>query len=434
MGSSERIGDMNKFYHGDCLFVMNHDIEPESVDLIYLDPPFFTGKVQKGTAKWTPESMEVSYEDSKKFWGETDKIKNMREKSPEWMAHIALQRPDFASYLYYMMERLIACHKVLKPTGSIYLHCDEKASHYLKMIMDEIFGYNNFKNELIWCYKGGNATTKFRKKHDIILFYTKSSQYYFNADETRRPYSQKILSIAKKDTKGNLYYETGQNEEGKVYLHPKGQLPYDWWDDIPSSTSSHGKDHVGYPTQKPVLLLERIIKASSNEGDLILDPFCGCGTAIVTAQKLNRNWIGIDISKDAYEISAVRQGELPLEFTHFEYIKRTIDNIKLLNPQEFEKWVNEYYKATKPSPDKGIDGIMQDGTPIQTKTFLVKYPTLSELITNAKLHPSVPKPLKKVTVVSQVGFHESATKRQFEIEKSEGIKVELHTPEDMLKL
>ncbi len=417
---------MNKFYHGDCLFVMNHDIEPESVDLIYLDPPFFTGKVQKGTAKWTPESMEVSYEDSKKFWGETDKIKNMREKAPEWMAHIALQRPDFASYLYYMMERLNACHKVLKPTGSIYLHCDEKASHYLKMIMDEVFGYKYYKNEIIWCYSGGGQTkTNSPSKHDTILFYTKSNKWTFN-------YNDPSLKIAYCRDLSDNEVAVRKNKTYKWKGNPLGKMVEDWW--VMPILNPMSDERVGYPTQKPLELLKRIILASSNVGDLILDPFCGCGTTIIAAEILNRNWIGVDISKDAYEISAVRYGELPLEFIKAPYIPRNIEAINNLNPQEFEIWVNEYYKATKPSPDKGIDGIMQDGTPIQTKTFLVKYPILSELIINAKLHPSVPKPIKKVIVVSQEGFHESATKRQFEIEKSEGIKVELHTPEDMLKL
>ncbi len=412
---------------------MTHDIEPESVDLIYLDPPFFTGKVQKGIAKWQPGAMEVSYEDSKKFWGDTEKVKTMRNKAPEWLQHIALQRPDFASYLYYMMVRLQACHRVLKPTGSIYLHCDEKASHYLKMIMDEIFGFDNFKNELIWCYKGGNATKKFRKKHDIILFYVKSNKYTFNNDKIRIPYSDKILNIVKRDTNDKLYYETGQNTEGKIYLHPNGQLPYDWWDDIPSSTASHGKEMVGYPTQKPLSLLKRIINASSNEGHIILDPFCGCGTAIIASQELNRNWIGIDISKDAYEISTTRQNELPLNFTQSNYISRDLTEVKQLNPAEFEVWVNGYYKATKPSPDKGVDGITPNGIPIQTKAYTVKYPLVSEFATNIKHHHAVSNPHKAI-MVSQVGFDESAIKRQFEIKTAEQIDIEFMTPELMLRL
>ena len=428
---------MNTFYHGDCKFVMEHDIEPNSIDLIYLDPPFFTGKIQKGIAKWQPGAMEVSYEDSKKFWGDTEKVNAMRTKSPEWLRHIAQTRPDFASYLFYMMKRLEACHKVLKDTGSIYLHCDEKASHYLKMIMDEIFGDNNFRNEIIWCYKGGNATNKFRKKHDVILFYTKNEQYYFNADATRRPYSPKILSIAKKDTEGNLYYETGQNKEGKVYLHSKGQLPYDWWDDIPSSTSSHGKERVGYPTQKPLALLERIIKASSNGGDTILDPFCGCGTAIIAAHNLRRYWIGIDISKDAYDVTITRKAKAAqhrqgMDDT-FSYMERTLpDVLAIEKPIEFERWVNGFFKAHKPSPDKGVDGITPDNIPIQTKTFKVTYTYVSKLVADAKYHPQVKQPFDHAIIVSQVGFDDGARQRQFEIQTKENIQVDLLTPSIML--
>ena len=170
----------NVFYHGDCLTILNHsqDIASGSIDLIYLDPPFFTGKVQKGIARWTPEAMEVSYEDSKKFWGE----QGLATSAPEWMTAIARDRPDFARYLHYMMVRLIACRRVLKPTGSIYLHCDDKASHYLKMVMDKVFGWENFRNEVIWCYHGGGvATHQYKKKHDIILFYSKQDKYFFGS-------------------------------------------------------------------------------------------------------------------------------------------------------------------------------------------------------------------------------------------------------------
>lgn len=440
---------MNKFYHGDCLFVMNHDIEPESVDLIYLDPPFFTGKVQKGTAKWTPEAMEVSYEDSKKFWGDTDKIKDMRIKAPDWLSYIATQRADFASYLYYMMERLQACHKVLKPTGSIYLHCDEKASHYLKMLMDIIFGYNNFRNEIIWCYKSGSyPKIGFAKKHDSIFRYSKSNTFFFNASSVKKELSKSTITrYNKTDSDGRKYaHVCSKGKWRDYYLDEADQVMEDYWVDIPMLKGNY-TETVGYPTQKPLTLLKRIIKASSNDGDIILDPFCGCGTAIIATEQLNqeahnligthgkpRKWIGIDINKDAYEVTSIRQGEFIPEDYGCSYVTRNTKEAQTLKPDVFEKWVNEYYKATKPMPDKGVDGIMTDGTPIQTKTFLVKYPTLSEFITNAKLHPNVPKPIKKVIVVSQIGFHEGATKRQFEIEKLEGIKVELHTPEDMLKI
>ena len=393
---------MNTFYHGDCLFVMNHDISPDSIDLIYLDPPFFTGKVQKGTAKWQPGAMEVSYDDSKRFW----KDKGLASHAPEWLKHIALTRPDFASYLFYMMERLQACHEALKDTGSIYLHCDEKASHYLKMIMDEVFGFQNYQNEIIWNYGlGGSTPRRWASKHDDILFYSKTNKWTFTP--IMIPATSQML-------KGQLKKED------------------DVWE-IPS-LNNMAKERVGYPTQKPLVLLERIIKASSNEGDTILDPFCGCGTAIIAAQRLNRNWVGIDISKDAYEISSNRQGELPLEFIHFEYISRDLNEVLTLNPQEFEKWVNGFYKAHKPMPDKGVDGITPDGVPIQTKSYLIKYPIVSEFTTNIRHHPKVSQPVTRAIMVSQVGFDDGARQRQFEIETKEGIKIELLTPNIMLEV
>jgi len=427
----------NVFYHGDCLTVLNHDIESGSVDLIYLDPPFFTGKVQKGTVKanaWMPEAMEVSYEDSKKFWSE----QGYAAHAPQWLKEIGARRPDFASYLYYMRLRTQQLHRVLKPTGSIYLHCDEKASHYLKMVMDEIFGWENFRNEIIWCYKGGNATNKFRKKHDTILFYTKSDRYYFNADATRIPYSSKILAIAQKDESGRLYYKTGQNESGKVFLHLSGQLPYDWWDDIASSTASHGKEMLGYPTQKPLKLLERIINASSKDDDTILDPFCGCGTTITVACKLGRRWVGIDVSRQAIDATRSRCNQLPdnlgLALVDAPCVVRDLEAVKNLKPLEFEAWANEYYQAVKPSPDRGVDGITPDGIPIQTKSYLVKYPVLTQVATDIKLHPAVPKPVNRAIIVSQTGFDDSARRAQFGIKQEYGIDLELATPESMLEV
>jgi DNA modification methylase len=433
----ERSMNVNVFYHGDCLFVMNHDILPESVDLIYLDPPFFTGKVQKGLAKWQPGAMEISYEDSRKFWSEKSHI--MRQKAPEWLIHISLTRADFASYLYYMMIRLQACKSVLSPKGTIYLHCDYRASHYLKMIMDEpdLFGVNNFRNEIVWCYSGGGIPKKdFARKHYCILRYSKTDDYVFNVEDIREEYSQEILSRPKSSYAEHSY----KNNPGKMTkgwdLNPKGKHPDDWF--YMPILDPEAKERIGFPTQKPEALLKRFILASSNKGSIVLDPFCGCGTTIIAAHNLDRRWIGIDIDKSAYDATKGREKQLPLgikdEFTKASYITRDLEEVLTLNPNDFEKWVNEFYKATKPMPDKGVDGIMQDGTPIQTKSFLIKYPTLSEFITNTKLHPAVPKPLKRVIVVSQVGFHESATKRQFEIETIDTIKVDLITPQEMLKV
>jgi len=417
---------MNTFYHGDCLFVLQHDISKESVDLIYLDPPFFTGKIQRG--KWRPEAMEVSFEDSKRFWSEKADV--MREKAPEWLRHIALKRPDFASYLWYMMERLQACHKVLKKTGSIYLHCDYRASHYLKMVMDEIFGDKTFRNEIIWCYRlGGRPEDGWAHKHDDILYYTKSRVFTFLADNVRIPYESTggYISSGRKIVKGKEYR-----------VNPLGKIPEDWW--FISALNRQEDERVGYPTQKPEALLERIIKASSNEGDLVLDPFCGCGTTVIVASKLNRRWIGIDI-----DTSERAKNELPTAFTVIKnrshelfaqarYVTRDLSEVLEMDGRAFEIWVNEFYKATKPQPDRGVDGITQDGIPIQSKTYVIKYDKLSQFINDAKYHSLVPKPIKKLMAVSQNGFDDSAKKLQFQVQTKEDIEVQLITPEQMLDL
>lgn len=414
---------MNTFYHGDCLFVLRHDIQPESVDLIYLDPPFFTGKIQKGL--WRPDAMEVSYEDSKRFWSE--KADEMREKAPQWLRHIALKRPDFASYLYYMMERLEACHKALNKTGSIYLHCDYRASHYLKMLMDEIFDVKHFINEIVWWYKTGGASVRhFSRKHDTIFFYSKSKNYTYN--------NIKEKSIVDKSKGYNPITEQFIDEKGNtcVWINPR-----DVWD-IQHINMHDFTERVGYPTQKPEALLEKIIKASSNEEDLVLDPFCGCGTTAIVASKLNRKFIGIDI-----DTSERKKGELPTAFTVIKnrghelfaqarYVSRDLSEVLEMNPKQFEDWVNEFYKATKPYPDKGVDGITVGGIPIQVKTFQIKYDTIDKLLSSSKFHPFVPKPVKKLIFVSQVGYDDSARKRKFEIETAEGIEVVLNIPSDML--
>jgi len=417
--------NMNTFYHGDCLFVLRHDIPPESIDLIYLDPPFFTGKIQKG--KWQPGAMEVSFEDSKRFWKE----KGISIYAPEWMKHIAVKRPDFASYLYYMMERLQACHKVLKRTGSIYLHCDWRASHYLKMVMDELFGYDNCINEIVWSYKtGGVGKRWFAKKHDTLLFYAKSNKYTFNPQKDK----SSVPTLPEPHTPSGKRLGILKDEGGKY----RYVVARDVWEI--DALFRNKPECVGYPTQKPEALLERIIKASSNESDLVLDPLCGCGTTAIVASKLNRQFIGIDI-----DTSERKQGELPTAFTVIKnrshelfaqarYISRDLSEVLEMNPKQFEDWVNEFYKAIKPSPDKGVDGITVDGIPIQVKTFLTSYKVLSQLITDAKYHPNTVKPVKKVIVVSQTGFDDGARQRKFEIETTEGIEVRLTTPEEMLKV
>jgi len=468
--------ETNVFYLGDCLDVMKYDIPAESVDLIYLDPPFFGTGIQRGVVRddslkfekdedwnwvlgdekedeenWEPGKMRVEYNDSKKFWSDQKIVDN----APEWLKGIARKKPDshwkpLAKYLYYMMERLQACKKVLKSTGSIYLHCDERVGHYLKIVMDDVFGYNNYRNEIVWRYtRRLGAKKKFPSRHDIIFFYQKSSKSIYNPvfksfKELSSDEKEKILRwYNKKDEKG-IYQEVRKfnGEKTKVYLNLSRALEVDdVWLGIepPNIFGKSWKERIGYPTQKPEALLERIIKASSNEGDIVLDPFCGCGTTIVVAHKLNRRWIGVDISKKALRVIKMRmdkmgliQGKLDFKVKYPSF-KISRETLLKMTGKQFEQWVNRICNATKPSYDGGVDGIMEDGTPIQTKTYKVRYDIVGKLLVDARAHSEVPKPVKKIRVVSREGFDESAWERKSWIELNEGVKVELLTPEDLLK-
>ncbi|MFA6071562.1 MAG: site-specific DNA-methyltransferase [Janthinobacterium sp.] len=202
--------------------------------------------------------------------------------------------------LKFYRSRLIEMQRVLKPTGSIYIHCDFRLSHYLKIEMDKLF---RFRNEIIWCYRqSGRGSKSFANKHDTIFFYTKSDRYTFNDNDIRVPYE------------GSGGYQTSgrgvQGKNGRIYYpNPVGKIPEDWWD-IPALTPM-SKERVGYDTQKPKALLERIIKASSNVGDVVADFFIGSGTSLVVAKNLGRDYIGCDISTKAVGITNRRMTNLP---------------------------------------------------------------------------------------------------------------------------
>jgi len=419
---------MNTFYHGDCKLVMNrkNDIPLESVDLIYLDPPFFTGKIQRG-GKWRPGAMEITFDDNKTYWGQHQE--EMRRKAPLWLNSIP-GSGEFKAYLYYMMVRLRLCKRVLKPTGSIYLHCDWRASHYLKMIMDEIFGVANFRNEIVWCYSGGGiSANNFPSKHDTIFRYSKSRDWTFNREY--KPYKENTQQVGKHST----YVPLGKRS---IDLG-KGTPVTDWWTDINTATGWN-PERVGYPTQKPIALLERIILTSSNEDNIVLDPFCGCGTAIVAASLHNRHWVGIDISLKAYEVSKGRVHQMPLEmrreFAEAIYISRHLAEVKAMSPNEFERWVNQYYGATKARPDKEVDGITKEDIPIQAKTTKngTDSPDIHTFNSAIRHHPKLQGiDVKEGIFVSQNGFTDRARQIVSEIEESEGITIHLVIPEEMLK-
>ena len=283
---------------GDCLDVMR-GMNSESIDLIYLDPPFNSnanyaapiGSAAAGAAfkdTWALTDIDVEW------------INLIASKYPvlERVLLAAMTNSD-KSYLVYMATRLLEMPRLLKPTGTIYLHCDPTMSHYLKLLMDAIWGRRRFRNEIIWCYSGGGQPEKdFPRKHYVILRYTKSDDYVFNKDALRVPYDS--------DYAATVFAGEETRAPGRRYTpNPDGKVVEDWWRGI---SRPYGSERTGYPTQKPLALLDRIIRGSSNEGDVVLDPFCGCATACVSAENLNRQWAGIDLSPKAGELVMQRLG------------------------------------------------------------------------------------------------------------------------------
>ena len=319
-------------------------------DLIYLDPPFFSNR-----------HYEV-------IWGDEAEVRSFRDR---WEGGMNV-------YIGWMKERIVKMYDVLKETGSFYLHCDWHASHYLKVMLDDVFGYKYFRDEIIWCYEdiGGKATAYFKRKHDVLFFYVKSDESTFNIQYKKL--SESTIERYKKyfDASGKLTYrhlkETNPGVFKKLKGIPedldgvwldihKGQPLSDWWVDI-SAIRKGFNEFLGYPTQKPEALLERVIKSSSNKGDIVLDPFCGCGTALTVAQKLGRRWMGIDISPTAVNLITERLEKAgAARGINFEVVgmPTTLKELRKLEPFEFQNWVINEMKARqskKLSSDFGLDG------------------------------------------------------------------------------
>ena len=281
-------------FTGDCLYVLN-GMNSESVDLIYLDPPFNSKRFY--SAPIGSKAAGASFKDMWS-WKDVDEayLERMVNDYPYLVQYIEaveiLHSKAMMAYLTYMTQRILEMHRVLKPTGSFYLHCDPTASHYLKIVLDRIFGKENFKNEIIWWYYNVAVTSKknFGNKHDILLFYSRGRKWTFNADVMRIPYAPNSNWVKNSTAYKDARY--APNIQGKL-APDVFRLP---------TINNMAKERTGYPTQKPLALLERIIKASSNEGDVVLDPFCGCATTMVAAQQLQRRWIGIDIENKSAEL------------------------------------------------------------------------------------------------------------------------------------
>jgi DNA modification methylase len=419
----------NQLYFGDNLDVLNRYIENESVDLIYLDPPFNSHqdynvlfREKDGTSS---ASQITAFEDTWEWNAESKRVYETLVERGDSVSdvmrafHTFLSGSDMMAYLAMMAPRLLELHRVLALTGSIYLHCDPTASHYLKLLMDGIFGASNFRNDIIWkradTVKGnfGQGARFFDRNTDSILFYSKSDEQFF--EPQFRPYTAEYLEQFYKykepdgrryqlismtgpggAAKGNPYYEVmgvsrywryspesmiklieqgmvvqtspGAVPRRKLYLDKgKGVAVQSLWDDIPA-LHSLAAERLGYPTQKPEALLERIIKASSKEGQVVLDPFCGCGTSIVAAEKLNRRWIGIDVThlaiglikqrlQDAFGSQIKEQYEVMGEPTDFSSAKVLAEQDRF----QFQAWALGLVGArraasSRKGADHGIDG------------------------------------------------------------------------------
>ena len=302
-------------FHGDNLDFLRA-MNSESVDLIATDPPFNKGRDFHAT----PDSLASGAKFQDRWSWEQDVhqewVDQITDDYPRLMEAIESARyahsDGMGAFMCFMAVRLLAMRRILKPTGSIYLHCDPTASHYLKAVMDSIFGWRNFVNEIVWHYQsGGRSRNHFPKKHDSLLFYAKDNRKRaFNTEAVSVP-RNRCASCGNELSKWNNL-KRHVDADGRVYRSIKsaGKM-YRYYDDEPvlppnvwlefSHLQQKDPERTGYPTQKPLALYERIIKASSNEGDIVLDPFCGCATTLVAAERLKRQWVGIDIWDEAHE-------------------------------------------------------------------------------------------------------------------------------------
>ncbi len=420
----------NSLYYGDNLAVLRDSIGDETVDLVYLDPPFNSNAsynvLFRAPSGEQSQAQIEAFEDSWHWNESAERAFDEVVSGPHSDASImlkamrsALGENDMMAYLAMMAVRLIELHRVLKQTGSLYLHCDPTASHYLKTVTDAIFGVQNFRNEVIWQRSTGKSlmTKRLPNNHDVILAYQKGDESYWNEDAMFSPYDADDLppTVAAKYThtdpdgrvyrldnlinpnadRPNLTYEflgvtkvwrwtkdrmqkayadglivqsaPGRVPQLKRYLEEqRGRALGDVWTDIPP-LNSQAQERLGYPTQKPMALLERILALASRQNDVVLDPFCGCGTTVHAAQRLKRRWIGIDVTHLAV---ALIERRLKEAFPGIAYAVHGVPedeagarDLAVRDKHEFQKWITatvgaQPYKSGKKGMDRGIDGYL----------------------------------------------------------------------------
>ena len=296
-------------FHGDNLEFLR-GLNSESVDLIATDPPFNKSKDFHAT----PDSLAAgaSFPDRWRWEHDVQQewVDSLEDDRPEvWRFINGIKengQRDMAAFMCWLGVRLLECQRILKPTGSLYLHIDFTAQAYAKVLLDGIFGRRNFRNEIVWAYTGPSNTKRwFPRKHDSILWYSKGKNWVFNREAIRVPYSQDYVDRFKKQynegADKSSIFSAGHNTERNQELAKLGKTPEDWWPEF-SPVGRSKTENTGYPTQKPLALYERIIRASSNPGDFVLDPHCGCATTPVAAERLGRQWIGMDLWTGAHQM------------------------------------------------------------------------------------------------------------------------------------
>lgn len=415
---------MNTIYLGDCLNVLRDNIPDESVDLVYIDPPFNSKRDYNIFFDDKEiQTQRIAFEDTWTLKNIQDSLAELHTIKTDFLYFLLLTyqkvAPHAFPYLTMMALRILELHRVLKPTGSFYLHCDPNMNHYLKTVCDLVFGAKNLLNEIVWrrAIAKGDVRNKFGSNNDSILFYTKSDNYKFfnqytkptkeylsrfklNDGDGKGPF--RLAPLDSPNPRPNLFYEykgfkppkngwrvsfdlmKKLDSEGLLYFpksidgriskkhylaEQKGIKVDSIWSDIAPLQFAE-KERLGYPTQKPKALLERIIKASSDEGDTVLDGFCGCGTTLDAAEGLNRNWIGIDISPIAISLIKRRlkdtygEGLSKFEVRGTPTTENSAKELWKQNPFAFQDWwltEFEVFSTTfgKKGADKGIDGIGQ---------------------------------------------------------------------------
>ena len=351
-------------YYGDCLEIMRQ-FPNNYVDLICLDPPFNSNEkyntIFKGKHGLTDIEPQIKAFDDTWQWNDAaakrvEEVKGAVANPASKVIQafeLCIPQSKMLSYTSYMAQRLMEMWRVLKDAGSIYLHCDPYASHYLKVVMDAIFGDKNFRNEIVWCYTGPSNTKRwYPRKHDILLFYGKDNPI-FNCDEIRIPYAESTVERSKYGGK-----PSGGMEFNSRKMHPSGgKIPEDWWSDI-YPIKHYKNENLGYPTQKPVSLYERIIRASSNVDDLVLDPFCGCGTTIAAARNNNRSAIGIDILPFALRLINQHRLVTKMPVYGIPVDMQTATELAKSDHFKFQDWALSLIDGLAANPQKvGDDGI-----------------------------------------------------------------------------